>query len=323
MTAASKQKVLVSQPIHESGMRVLSEKFEARVASDASEATLVREVRDCAGMLVRTAPIPASVIEAAPGLKVIARHGVGYDNIDVAAATRRKVLVCITPRANALSVAEHVLAFMLAWAKRIVPYDAATRKNEWEIRNSYSAFDLDGKTLGILGMGRIGMLVCQKAKAAFNMEVLAYDPLVPKEAMEKAGAKVVAIQKILKASDFVTLHVPSMPETKGMISTAQLNMMKRSAFLINCARGPIVDEPALVKAIKEGVIAGAGLDVFDPEPPLADNPLFGLPNVLLSPHSAGLTVECVIRMATHAAQAIADVLEGRRPEGIVNPEVLK
>jgi D-3-phosphoglycerate dehydrogenase len=304
-------------------MRVLSEKFETRVASDASEATLVREVRDCAGMLVRTAPIPASVIEAAPGLKVIARHGVGYDNIDVAAATRRKVLVCITPRANALSVAEHVLAFMLAWAKRIVPYDAATRKNEWEIRNSYSAFDLDGKTLGILGMGRIGMLVCQKAKAAFDMEVLAYDPLVPKEAMEKAGAKVVAIQEILKASDFVTLHVPSMPETKGMISTAQLKMMKRSAFLINCARGPIVDEPALVKALKEGVIAGAGLDVFDPEPPLADNPLFGLPNVLLSPHSAGLTVECVIRMATHAAQAIADVLEGRRPEGIINPEVLK
>jgi D-3-phosphoglycerate dehydrogenase len=248
---------------------------------------------------------------------------VGYDNIDVATATRRKVLVCITPRANALSVAEHVLAFMLAWAKRIVPYDAATRKNEWEIRNSYSAFDLDGKTLGILGMGRIGLLVCQKAKAAFNMEVLAYDPLVPKEAMEKAGAKVVAIQEILKASDFVTLHVPSMPETKGMISTAQLKMMKRSAFLINCARGPIVDEPALVKALKEGVIAGAGLDVFDPEPPLADNPLFGLPNVLLSPHSAGLTVECVIRMATHAAQAIADVLEGRRPEGIINPEVLK
>ena len=323
MPAESRQKILVSQPIHEAGIKVLAEKFEARVASDPSEATLAKEIKDCAGLLVRTAPIPASVIEAAAGLKVIARHGVGYDNIDVAAATRRKIPVCITPRANALSVAEHVLAFMLAWAKRIVPYDAATRKNDWEIRNSYGAFDLDGKTIGVLGMGRIGMLVCQKAKAAFNMEVLAYDPLVPKEAMEKAGARVATIPEILAAADFVTLHVPSMPATKGMIGEAQLKSMKPTAFLINCARGPIVDEAALVKALKDGVIAGAGLDVFDPEPPMADNPLFALPNVLLSPHSAGLTVECVIRMATHAAQAIVDVLEGRRPEGIINPEAVK
>jgi D-3-phosphoglycerate dehydrogenase len=273
--------------------------------------------------MVRTAEIPASVINAGKVLKVIARHGVGYDNIDVKAATARKIPVCITPRANALSVAEHVIALMLALAKRMLPFDAATRKNEWEVRNSYSAFDLDGKRLGILGMGRVGMLVCQKAKAAFNMEILAYDPLVPKEAMEKAGARVAAISEILKASDFVTLHVPSMAETKGLIGAAQLKTMKRSAFLINCARGPIVDEAALVAALKAGTIAGAGLDVFDPEPPKADNPLFGLPNVVLSPHSAGLTVECVIRMATHAAQAIIDVLEGRRPEGVINPEALK
>jgi len=216
-----------------------------------------------------------------------------------------------------------VLALMLAWAKRIIPYDAATRKNDWEIRNSYGAFDLEGKTLGIVGMGRIGMLVCQKAQAAFNMKILAYDPLVPQDVMEKAGAKVAAIPEILKASDVVTLHVPSTPETRGLIGAAQLQVMKRSAFLINCARGPIVDEAALVQALKDGTIAGAGLDVFDPEPPKPDNPLFGLPNVILSPHSAGLTVECVIRMATHAAQAIMDVLEGRRPEGVVNPEVFK
>jgi D-3-phosphoglycerate dehydrogenase len=155
------------------------------------------------------------------------------------------------------------------------------------------------------------------------MKILAYDPLVPQDVMEKAGAKVAAIPEILKASDVVTLHVPSTPETRGLIGAAQLQVMKRSAFLINCARGPIVDEAALVQALKDGSIAGAGLDVFDPEPPKADNPLFGLPNVILSPHSAGLTVECVIRMATHAAQAIMDVLEGRRPEGVVNPEVFK
>jgi D-3-phosphoglycerate dehydrogenase / 2-oxoglutarate reductase len=293
------------------------------VSPDFTEATLIKEVADAAGFLVRTAEIPASVINAGKVLKVIARHGVGYDNIDVKAATARKIPVCITPRANALSVAEHVLALMLALAKRILPFDAATRKNEWEVRNSYSAFDLDGKTLGIIGMGRIGMLVCQKAKAAFNMEILAYDPLVPKAAMEKAGAKVMTIPEILGASDFVTLHAPSMAATKGMIGDGQLKMMKRSAYLINCARGPLVDEAALAKALKNGVIAGAALDVFDPEPPKADNPLLGLPNIVLSPHSAGLTVECVIRMATHAAQAIIDVLEGRPPEGVINPEALK
>jgi D-3-phosphoglycerate dehydrogenase len=318
----AKAKILMSQPIHEKGMQLItSQGYEARVAPDFTEATLIKEVRDAAGFLVRTAPIPAAVINAGTVLKAIGRHGVGYDNIDVKAATARKIPVCITPRANALSVAEHVLALMLALAKQMLPFDIATRKNEWEIRNSYSAFDLDGKTLGIIGMGRIGMLVCQKAKAAFNMEILAYDPLVPKAALEAAGAKVLDIPEILKASDFVTLHVPSMPETKGLIGEAQLKTMKRSAYLINCARGPIVDEAALVAALRAGTIAGAGLDVFDPEPPLADNPLFGLPNVVLSPHSAGLTVECVIRMATHAAQAIIDVLEGRKPEGVINPEV--
>ena len=320
----AKGKILMSQPIHEAGIKLITDQgYVARVAQDFSEGTLIKEVQDADGFLVRTAEIPASVINAGKQLRVIARHGVGYDNIDVKAATARKIPVCITPRANALSVAEHVIALMLALAKRVLPFDAATRKNEWEVRNSYSAFDLDGKTLGILGMGRVGMLVCQKAKAAFNMEIQAYDPLVPKEAMEKAGARVAAISEILKASDFVTLHVPSLAETKGLIGAAQLKTMKRSAFLINCARGPIVDEAALVAALKDGTIAGAGLDVFDPEPPKADNPLFCLPNVVLSPHSAGLTVECVIRMATHAAQAIIDVLEGRRPEGVINPEALK
>jgi D-3-phosphoglycerate dehydrogenase len=249
---------------------------------------------------------------------------VGYDNIDVKAATARKIPVCITPRANALSVAEHVLALMLALAKQVVPFDAATRKNNWEIRNSYAAVDLDGKVMGIIGMGRIGTLVCKKVIGAFNMKVLAYDPLVPAVAMEQAGATVVTeIPELIKAADVVTVHVPSSPQTKHLIGETTLAMMKPTAFLINTARGPLVDEAALAKALKEKRIAGAGIDVFDPEPPKTDNPLLGAPNIVLSPHSAGLTVECVIRMATHAAQAIMDVLEGRRPEGVINPEVLQ
>ena len=322
MATPRKQKVLISQPIHEAGVRLLAEKFEVRVSPDHSPATLVREIRDCSGLLVRTAPIPASVIEAAPDLKIIARHGVGYENIDMAAATRRRIPVAITADANALSVAEHVLVLMGALAKRILEYDGATRKGDWEIRNSYRAIDLNGKVLGILGMGRIGSLVCRKAKAAFDMEVLAYDPVVPHVAMERAGARVVgSIPELLRASDVVTVHTPLTPETKGLIGEAQFKLMRPTAFLINAARGPVVDEQALFTALTEGRIAGAGLDVFDQEPPDPKSPLFTLPNVVLTPHSAGLTVECVIRMATGAARAIVDVLEGRRPPHVVNPEV--
>ena len=322
MATPRKQKVLISQPIHEAGVRLLAEKFEVRVSPDHSPATLVREIRDCSGLLVRTAPIPASVIDAGPGLKIIARHGVGYENIDMAAATRRRIPVAITADANALSVAEHVLVLMGALAKRILEYDGATRKGDWEIRNSYRAIDLNGKVLGILGMGRIGSLVCRKAKAAFDMEVLAYDPVVQRAAMERAGARVVgSIPELLRASDVVTVHTPLTPETKGLIGEAQFKLMRPTAFLINAARGPVVDEQALFTALTEGRIAGAGLDVFDQEPPDPRNPLFTLPNVVLTPHSAGLTVECVIRMATGAARAIVDVLEGRRPPHVVNPEV--
>jgi D-3-phosphoglycerate dehydrogenase len=325
MESKDKLKILITQPIHESGQKLLIMKgYDVLVASDITESTLAWEVRDVSGLLVRTANIPASVIEAGRALRVIARHGVGYDNIDVAAATRRKIPVCITPRANAVSVAEHVLALMLALTKKIVPYDRATRKNNWEIRNSFSAADLDGKILGVIGMGRIGALVCRKAKAAFNMEVLVYSPRASREMIEKAGGKQVpGIPELLKVSDIVTLHVPLTGETVGLIGKAEFHMMKPSAFLINCARGPLVDEKELFRALKEGIIAGAGLDVFDPEPPRADNPLFGLTNVVLSPHSAGLTAECVMRMASQAAQAIIDVLEGRRPEGVINPEVFK
>lgn len=325
MESTEKLKILITQPIHESGENLLIKKgYDVRVASDITESTLAREVRDVSGLLVRTAEIPASVIEAGRALRVIARHGVGYDNVDVAAATRRKIPVCITPRANAVSVAEHVLALMMALTKKIVPYDRATRTNNWEIRNNYSAMDLDGKILGVIGMGRTGTLVCQKAKAAFNMDVLVHSPRASREMIEKAGGKKVSgIHELLKVSDIVTLHVPLTGETGGLIGEAEFHMMKPSAFLINCARGPLVNEGALFRALKDGIIAGAGLDVFDPEPPKVDNPLLGLTNVVLSPHSAGLTAECVMRMASQAAQTIIDVLEGRRPEGVINPEVFK
>ena len=211
---------------------------------------------------------------------------------------------------------------MLALAKRIVPYDCATRNEGWEIRNASSAVDLNGKVLGVVGMGRIGALVCKKAVAAFNMKVLVFSPRTPREMIESVGGRqALDISDILRNADFISLHMPLKQETKGLIGDSEFRMMKPSAFLINCARGLVVDEVAMIKALRNGTIAGAGLDVFDHEPPRADNPLFKLPNVVLSPHSAGLTIDGVIRMATQAAQAIIDVLEGRRPEGIVNPEI--
>jgi len=232
------------------------------------------------------------MIAAAKQLKVIGRHGVGVDNIDVKAATKKGIVVVYTPNANATSVAEHTLTAIGALAKRAVAYDRATREGRWEIRNSYKAVDLDGKTLGLVGIGRIGSMVARRVAAAYNMKVIAFDPYVT-------------------------------PETRGFVNEAKLRLMKPTAFLINFSRGEVVNEKPLFEGLKENIIAAAAIDVYDPEPPLKENPLFALENILLSPHSAALTEECVIRMATGAAEGVVDVLSGRRPQFVVNPEVFE
>ncbi len=316
------RKVLVTEPIHPAGMALLEERFDVRVATDPSLEGLMREIKDVSALLVRTAEVNAELIAAAPNLKIIARHGVGVDNVDTAAATQRSIPVTYTPEANAPSVAEHVLALMGALAKRLLQYDSATRSGHFRVRESFQAIDLQGKLLGVLGVGRIGSIVCQKAKAAFDMTVLAYDKYVPPEGVRSFGAEPVEqVDELLQASDVVTIHVPLTAETQGLISAERLRLMKPTAFLINTARGGLVDMPALVEALSQGLLAGAALDVYDQEPPNPENPLFGLPNVIVTPHSASLSVESVIRMSTDSAQAIVDVLEGRRPAAVVNPEV--
>ncbi len=317
----SRPRILVVQPIHEAGMALLAERCDTVVAPDASVATLTALAREADGLLARTAPIPAAVIEAAPRLRVIARHGVGVDNIDVAAATRRRIPVAYTPDANRVSVAEHVLALLLALAKRLPEYDAATRRGHWEARNSYGAMDLAGKTLGVVGMGRVGATVARKAAAGLDMRVFGYDPHLPAAAIAAAGAEPVArLEDLLAASDAVTLHVPLTPATRGLVGGRALARMRPTAILINTSRGGIVDEVALRDALAAGRLRGAALDVFETEPPGAADPLFTLPNVIVTPHSAALTMECAIRMATGAARAIIDVLDGRRPADVVNPE---
>ena len=211
-----------------------------------------------------------------------------------------------------------------ALAKRVVMYDRAIRNKGWEIRNSYRAIDLDGRTLGLVGIGRIGTLVARKAAAAFNMKVIAFDPYVkPEKAREMGITLVPASEDVFRQADVVSMHTPLTPETRGFVNAARLGLMKPSAFLVNFSRGEVVDEKALYAALKTDVIAGAAIDVYDPEPPLNDNPLYELDNIILSPHSAALTQECVIRMAVGAAEGVLDVLTGKRPRFVVNPEVLK
>ncbi|MGB9662753.1 MAG: hydroxyacid dehydrogenase [Moorellaceae bacterium] len=319
-----KKKVLIVQPIHESGMQLFGDDFEVKVAPDPSIETVKREIKGVEGVIVRTAPFPREIIEAADRLKVIARHGVGVDNIDVQAATEKGILVLNTPDANAVSVAEHTLTAIGALAKRLVPMDRATRKGNWEMRNEYKAIDLDGKVLGLVGLGRIGTLVAKKASAAFNMKVIAYDPYVSRSIAEENGITLYDdLDRVFREADVVSLHTPLTSETKGLVNAARIFMMKPTAFLINFSRGEVVDEQALYEALKRGTIAGAALDVFQEEPPPRHHPLFELDNVLLSPHSAALTQECVVRMATGAAQGVLDVLSGRKPQFVVNPEVLK
>jgi D-3-phosphoglycerate dehydrogenase len=315
---------LIVQPIHESGLKVFDDRFEVRVAPDPSVETVKREIKGVEGVIVRTAPFTREIIAAADSLKVIARHGVGVDNIDLRAATERGILVLNTPDANAVSVAEHTLTAIGALAKRVLPMDRATRQGDWEARNEYKAVDLDGKVLGLIGMGRIGSMVARKAAAAFNMEVIAYDPYVRPEVAAKNGVVLYEdLDRIFREADVISIHTPLTPETRGLVNGARLALMKSSAFLVNFSRGGVVDEEALYRALKDGVIAGAALDVFEEEPPSRNHPLFELDNVLLSPHSAALTEECVVRMATGAARGVVDVLTGKRPQFVVNTEVLK
>lgn len=317
-------KVLVVQPIHEEGIKLLkSAGLEVIYASNPDPKVVAGEIKGIDGVIVRTAPFNKDVIENADKLKVISRHGVGVDNIDIEEASKRGIFVLNTPGVNDISVAEHTLAMILALAKRIKEMDRAVRDGRFNIREEYSAIDLDGKVLGIIGFGKIGSLVAKKCRYAFNMEILVYDPYVKEERVNEVEGRLVDLKILLKESDFVSIHTPLTNETKHLIGEKELKLMKPTSFIINIARGPIWDEKALAKALSEGWIRGAGTDVFEEEPPREDNPLLKIDNILLTPHMAALTKECVIRMATGAAKNVIDILSGKIPSSIVNYSLLK
>lgn len=309
--------VYIPQDIEQEGKNYLLERgYKLRIGTDLSQATLRKEVRDCDALLTRSiAGINEPVIEAGEKLKVIAKYGVGLDNINVKAATERGIYVTNTPQANANTVAEHVMAFILSLSKQLMVADRELRDGNYGIRHQLFSMDLEGKTLGVIGLGRIGTLLAQKAAKGFGMKVIGYDPYLT----TSTDLEIVTdLEWLFRNADVVSLHLPLTETTKGTIGSREFSWMKTSAYFVNASRGGIVKEADLIEALRTGEIAGAGIDVFDEEPPRSDNPLFQLKNVIVSPHSAALTKEASVRMAVHAAMQVDQVLKGEKPSWAVN-----
>lgn len=264
--------------------------------------------------------VPASLIAAAPRLRGIVKYGVGVDNIDLAAARQRGIPVANCPDYGSGTVADHAFALMIALARRLTLQDARFRAAGWFWpEERFCGVDLEGKTLGIIGFGRIGRKMARRA-AGFDMRIVAHDPYIDQTAATAEGVKVelVSLDELLSQSDFVSVHCVLTPETNKLLGTKELRAMKPSAYLIDVSRGAIIDEDALLHALRAGWLAGAGLDVFDHEPLAADHPLLAIPNVVVTPHLAWYTSEAAARQSAQAADAVLDILAGRRPRSIVN-----
>lgn len=314
---------LIVQPVHEAGVKRLEEAgIATRYASARDMETVAREIGDCEAVITRNAGLKTNALDAAANLKVIANHGIGTNEIDVAHAGELAIPIVFTPNANARSVAEHAIAMTLALAKRLREADAATRAGEWDWRYQGGISEISGKTLGLVGFGTIARLTAGMAKAGFGMHVVAWSPRAADEDLLAVGAKrAPTLEALLAEADVVSLHRPLREDTRHTIDAAALAAMKPTAFLVNTARGALVDEAALAAALKEGRIAGAGLDVFEKEPLPADSPLKECETAILAPHVAGATEDALRETALQCAEQIIDVLAGRRPPHLVNPEV--
>ncbi len=293
----------------------LSVRLEPKLGA-RSPSEVGRLVRNAVGAIVSTDPFDASVIANSPALRVIARVGVGVDSIDLDAATAHGIAVTVTPGANEGTVADHTVALMLAAVRRISEHDAAVRRGEWNRTGEHSAWLLSGGTVGLIGFGHIGRIVAARLRG-FDVRVLVNDPVEPREPAVEA----VDLDTLLAAADVVSLHVPLLPSTRGLIGARELALMRPGAILVNTARGGVVDEAALVDALQSGRLRAAALDVFADEPP-AGSRLLRLPNVVLSPHIAGLSIRSVRDMARSATISVIDVLHGRPPAHLANPDVL-
>ena len=321
----NKKKVLMVQGLHEEGQKLLLQRddIEPITIMSANEDEILEAAKDVHGITVRTANISRKIIENSKNLQVISRHGVGYDSIDVDALNDCGIPLAIAAHSNMISVAEHAMFMLLALSKNVFYYDQFARKADWTTRWDIRAWDVAEKKLLVIGFGRIGSRLVKRA-LAFDMKVFVYDPYVDELEIKKSGANHVNnYLDILHEMDAVSLHCPKNEETTNMFSENEFKIMKESAFLINCARGGIINEVALLDALKSNKIRAAGLDVYDDEPSKSSNPLFSLDNILLSPHIAGVTQEATIRMSKQAVQNVLDVFDDKvDPEVIINKNVL-
>lgn len=324
-------KVLLVEPIHPSGVKILQEAgLEVVVSPSVDTATLIEQVQgEVFGIIVRTSQLEGKVLEAGKNLKIIGRHGIGVNNIDLPTADRLNILVANVTDANSYSVAEYVVTAIMLLSRKLIQGDAALREGKLVQQGAslpglvkkfnLGGNELPGRTVGIIGLGKIGQIVAELCSGLLNMPVVAYDPFCKN--VPANVSLLPQIEDVFRQADFITLHTPLTPQTENLVNTTTLNMMKSTAYLINAGRGELIDDQALVTALQDGGIAGAVLDVFREEPPSLNNPLFAAPNAVLTPHIAGSTEEAVERLAIGSAQAVADWYSGRKPQNVVNGQV--
>ena len=319
-------KVLVSDQLHKAGIELLKGVADVEVATGLDEKGLIKKIKDKDALLVRSATKATSkVIKAGKKLKVIGRAGVGVDNIDVGVATERGIVVVNSPTASSITVAEHTIGLMLSLARNIPFADSSLKSKKWE-KKKFLGVELRGKILGIIGMGRIGTEVAKKAKA-FDMNIITYDPYLSEKAIRKLGFVVTGLDTLFARSDFITLHVPLTDETRHIIGKKAISRMKKGVYIINCARGGIVDEKALLKGLESGKVGSAALDVFEIEPPLK-SPLLKNPRLVATPHLGASTEEAQKYASVIACEEVIKVLQNEPPRYVVNmpvfsPEVLE
>ena len=305
--------------IHELGWEVLRSQGHSIIeVTDVSANNLKKELADVSGIVLRTAQMPNEVIDACPNLQIIARHGVGYDNVDLNYLNKKKIALGVTGTANAVSVAEHVMTFFLQLTKNIHLSDELTRKGKFQEKGNLPAFfELYQKNVRILGFGRIGQAVAKRC-LGFEMNVYVYDPYVSKDTIEKIGCHSILIEDGFKLADFVSVHLPLNDKTKNFINAKSFQEMKDSCVIVNTARGGIINEQDLYHALKDKKLRAAGLDVYEQEPPPSDHPLFDLSNVLLTPHNAALTLECRMRMAVEVCETVSFYLKNKEKLNLQN-----
>lgn len=313
-------RVVLLKKLADTGINYLKEHdCEVIISSGKTEEEFIKDMKDCDALFVRNEKITGAMMDTVPGLKVIAKHGIGYDNIDIDAATKRGIQVVYAPMGNVNSVAEHAMMLILTGAKRYGIVNGEMKNGNYDIRYTLSdGYEVKNKTLGLIGCGNIAKALAKKAHFGMEMRVIGYDPY-QKPGLNEAGIEILGSrEEVISQSDFISIHLPSTIETRGSFGKKELEMMKSTAFLINTSRGDIVAEEDLILALKKGIIKGAGLDVYEKEPVGAENELLKMDNVIATPHTAGMTVEASDALSLTGAQGIIEVLYGKEITWPVN-----